>query len=298
MSTISFFLDIVTEAGINKTDAGTAVREYEYLFNKYDIRQPQHMTKSWRVPVSEAPGLKLELEKLKKYMKKYGWPASKIGYVHIRKVAVDAGLSRRSYRLAITGEIRKFLDGKDELRKRDEEKVRGILKKNLAQRRKDSYEARKIKARLYKSHIFKGDKAIARGNKKKMREVLDAIPRREKYKRIIAKLKKKLGRKETIVPTTTTPTPPPGKKLQSLNFQDVKWTRSGKFLKPSWKLPAGMSAFDIWVRPNGTGKLRIFSKLNLAGMVVHMCSFSGKLIKGRKNFYYLNISKNNVAKCV
>lgn len=75
-----------------------------------------------------------------------------------------------------------------------------------------------------------------------------------------------------------------------IDLTGAAWERRGKFLVA----PDTGPVQDIWVRPNGTGKVRAFSDDDLTGHVVDLGDIEVKLIKGRHRFYFANLAAEEV----
>ena len=94
-------------------------------------------------------------------------------------------------------------------------------------------------------------------------------------------------------PATAPPAPTPSNDVLDLTGIDLRMDR--KHLRPvDWHDPS-VRTFDVWVRPNGTGKVRAFSSKNLDGVVVDFGDVEVPLKQGRKGFYFANLSVEQVA---
>ena len=94
-------------------------------------------------------------------------------------------------------------------------------------------------------------------------------------------------------PATAPPAPTPSNDVLDLTGIDLRMDR--KHLRPVDWDSARVRTFDVWVRPNGTGKVRAFSGENLDGVVVDFGDVEVPLKQGRPGFYFANLSVEQVA---
>ena len=80
-----------------------------------------------------------------------------------------------------------------------------------------------------------------------------------------------------------------------IDLTNAKWRRIGRYLQTNLELTS-VSKFDIWVRPAGTGKLRIFSDRPLRREIdwVVFKDFKLALTNPRKGFFCSDLTEDQL----
>ena len=79
-----------------------------------------------------------------------------------------------------------------------------------------------------------------------------------------------------------------------LDLTGIDLSMDRKHLRPVDWDSARVKTFDVWVRPNGTGKVRAFSGENLDGVIVDFGDVEVPLRRGRPGFYFANLNPEQV----
>ena len=82
---------------------------------------------------------------------------------------------------------------------------------------------------------------------------------------------------------------------RTINLEKARWRRKGKYLYPRGRFDK-VQLLNIWVRPAGTGKLRIFSRRALMKEIdwVKFGSFKLALTNPRKGFFCADLTADQV----